>query len=301
MTFLNLCNGKDILSIEKSIPIPLEKLFDFPNHPFKVNDDKEMENMVETVKQGGVIMPLIVRQREDGNYEIISGHRRKRASQKAGLKEVPCIIRNLSDDEATIAMVDSNMQRTKILASEKAFAYKMKLEAEKHQGKRTDLTSAQVGQKLENKTSREKVAEDVGESREQIRRYIRLTKLIPPILDLVDKERIAFNPAVDLSYLTEDEQYVILNIYEYDEKTPNVSQARYLKILSQEGKLTSEKIEEIMGEQKPNQVEKIKINAEKIQNLLPKNIITEKQTEEFIIRCIKEHNQREEKRKSYVR
>lgn len=301
MTFLNLCNGKDILSIEKSIPIPLEKLFDFPNHPFKVNDDKEMENMVETVKQGGVIMPLIVRQREDGNYEIISGHRRKRASQKAGLKEVPCIIRNLSDDEATIAMVDSNMQRTKILASEKAFAYKMKLEAEKHQGKRTDLTSAQVGQKLENKTAREKVAEDVGESREQIRRYIRLTKLIPPILDLVDKERIAFNPAVDLSYLTEDEQYVILNIYEYDEKTPNVSQARYLKILSQEGKLTSEKIEEIMGEQKPNQVEKIKINAEKIQNLLPKNIITEKQTEEFIIRCIKEHNQREEKRKSYVR
>lgn len=301
MIYLSLFNGKDILNIEKSIPIPIDKLFDFPNHPFKVNDDKEMDNMVETVKQGGVIMPLIVRPREDGNYEIISGHRRKRASQLANLKEVPCIIRNLTNDEATIIMVDSNMQREKILTSEKAFAYKMKLEAEKHQGKRTDLTSAQVGQKLENKTAREKVAEDVGESREQIRRYIRLTELIPQLLDLVDKERIAFNPAVDLSYLTEDEQYVILNIYEYDEKTPNVSQARYLKILSQEGKLTSEKVEEIMGEQKPNQIEKIKINAQRIQNLLPKDIITEKQTEEFIIKCIKEHNQREEKRKAYVR
>ena len=301
MTYLNQYNGKDILNIEKAIPIPIEKLFDFPNHPFKVNDDKEMENMVETVKTGGIIMPLVVRQRDDGNYEIISGHRRKRASQLANLKEVPCIIRDLSDDEAVIKMVDSNMQRTKILPSEKAFAYKMKLKAQKHQGQRTDLTSAQVGQKLENKTAREKVAEDVGESREQIRRYIRLTELIPELLKLVDEERIAFSPAVDLSYLTEDEQYVILNIYDYDEKTPNVSQARHLKMLSQEGKLIAEKIEEIMGEQKPNQVEKFKLNKERIQKILPKNIQTEKQAEDFIVKCIEEHNEREEKKRSYER
>ncbi len=298
MIFLSLCNGKDILNIEKAIPIPLEKLFDFPNHPFQVNDDKEMENMVETVKTGGIIMPLVVRQRDDGNYEIISGHRRKRASQLANLKEVPCIIRDLSDDEATIIMVDSNMQRTKILPSEKAFAYKMKLEAEKHQGQRTDLTSCQVGTKLR---ADEKLAENSEDSARQIQRYIRLTELIPELLKLVDEERIAFSPAVDLSYLTEDEQYVILNIYDYDEKTPNVSQARHLKMLSQEGKLTADKIEEIMGEQKPNQVEKFKLNKERIQKILPKNIQTEKQAEDFIVKCIEEHNEREEKKRSYER
>ena len=298
MTFSSLCNGKDILNIEKAIPIPLEKLFDFPNHPFQVNDDKEMENMVETVKTGGIIMPLVVRQRDDGNYEIISGHRRKRASQLANLKEVPCIIRDLSDDEATIIMVDSNMQRTKILPSEKAFAYKMKLNAQKHQGQRTDLTSTTVVSKLR---SDEQVGNEVGESRETVRKYIRLTELIPELLKLVDEERIAFSPAVDLSYLTEDEQYVILNIYDYDEKTPNVSQARHLKMLSQEGKLTADKIEEIMGEQKPNQVEKFKLNKERIQKILPKNIQTEKQAEDFIVKCIEEHNEREEKRRSYER
>lgn len=298
MTFLSLCNGKDILNIEKAIPIPIEKLFDFPNHPFQVNDDKEMENMVETVKTGGIIMPLVVRQRDDGNYEIISGHRRKRASQLANLKEVPCIIRNLTDDEATIIMVDSNMQRTKILPSEKAFAYKMKLEAEKHQGKRTDLTSCQVGTKLR---ADEKLAENSEDSARQIQRYIRLTELIPELLKLVDEERIAFSPAVDLSYLTEDEQYVILNIYDYDEKTPNVSQAKHLKMLSQEGKLTADKIEEIMGEQKPNQIEKFKINRERIQKILPKSIQTEKQAEDFIVKCIEEHNEREERKKQMVR
>lgn len=223
------------------------------------------------------------------------------ASELADKQTIPCIVRNVSDDEATIIMVDSNLQREEILPSEKAFAYKMKLEAEKHQGQRTDLTSAQVGQKLENKTAREKVAEDVGESREQIRRYIRLTELIPELLKLVDEERIAFSPAVDLSYLTEDEQYVILNIYDYDEKTPNVSQAKHLKMLSQEGKLTADKIEEIMGEQKPNQVEKFKLNKERIQKILPKSIQTEKQAEDFIVKCIEEHNEREEKRRSYER
>ncbi len=298
MIYSSLCNGKDILSIEKAIPIPIEKLFDFPNHPFKVNDDKEMENMVETVKAGGIIMPLVVRQRADGNYEIISGHRRKRASQLANLKEVPCIIRNLTDDEATIIMVDSNMQREKILPSERAFAYKMKIEAEKHQGKRNDLTSTTIVSKSR---SDEKIAEEMGTSRETIRKYIRLTELIPELLKLVDEERIAFSPAVDLSYLTENEQYVILNIYDYDEKTPNVSQARHLKLLSQEGKLTADKIEEIMGEQKPNQVEKFRLNKERIQKVLPKNILTEKQAEDFIVKCIEEHNAREEKKRAYVR
>ena len=259
-----------------------------------------MEKMVETVKQGGIINPLIVRQREDGNYEIISGHRRRRASQLANLKEVPCIIRNLTDDEATIIMVDSNLQRERILPSEKAFAYKMKLEAQKHQGKRTDLTSCQVGTRLR---SDEKLAENSEDSARQIQRYVRLTELIPELLELVDKENdgIAFNPAVELSYLKEDEQYVLLNLIEFNGATPSQSQAKYMKKLSQEERLTTEKMEEIMGEQKPNQVEKIKINAEKIQELLPRDIITEKQTEEFIIKCIKEHNHREERKKEMVR
>lgn len=300
MIYLSLLHGKDILNIEKAIPIPIEKLFDFPNHPFKVNDDKEMENMVETVKQGGIIMPLIVRQRADGNYEIISGHRRKRAGQLANLKEIPCIIRELSDDEAIIEMVDSNLQRERILPSEKAFAYKMKLEAQKHQGQRTDLTSTTVVSKLR---SDEQVGNEVGESRETVRRYIRLTELIPELLELVDKEKdgIAFSPAVEISYLKEDEQYVLLNFIQFNDATPSMAQAKYLKKLSQEGRLTTEKIEEIMGEQKPNQIEKIKIKADRIQKLLPKEVVTEQQTEEFIIKCIKEHNQREERKREMSR
>ncbi len=302
MIYLSQLHGKDILNIEKAIPIPIEKLFDFPNHPFKVNDDKEMENMVETVKQGGIIMPLIVRQRADGNYEIISGHRRKRAGQLANLKEVPCIIRDLTDDEATIIMVDSNMQREKILPSEKAFAYKMKLEAQKHQGQRTDLeqTSDQVGRKLE---TTGKIGQENGDSQTQVKRYIRLTELIPELLELVDKEKdgMAFNPAVEISYLKEDEQYILLNLIQFNDATPSQAQAKYLKKLSQEGRLTTEKMEEIMGEQKPNQVEKIKLDADKIQRLLPKEVKTQKETEEFIIKCIKEHNQREKNKRELSR
>lgn len=301
MIYLSLLHGKDFLNIEKAIPIPIEKLYDFPNHPFKVVDDKEMEKMAETVKQGGIIIPLIVRQRADGNYEIISGHRRKRASQLANLKEVPCIVRNMSDDEAIIKMVDSNMQREKILPSEKAFAYKMKLEAEKHQGKRTDLTSSQLATKLQEDGTAKKIGKELGESKDTVYRYIRLTELIPELLKLVDEERIAFSPAVEISYLKEDEQYVLHNLIEYNDSTPSQSQAKYLKKLNQEGRLTTEKIEEIMGEQKPNQVIKIKINAERIKRLLPKEIKTEKETEEFIIKCVKEHNQREEKKREYIR
>lgn len=295
MIYLNQLHGKDILNIEKSIPIPIEKLFPFPNHPFQVNNDEKMEEMAKTIKESGVSTPLIVRPRPDGNYEIISGHRRKFASELAELKEVPCIIRNLTEDEAVIEMVNSNMQREKILPSEKAFAYKMKLEAQKHQGKRTDTTLSQVATKSEKSTA-EKIGSEFGESRDTVYRYIRLTELIPELLKLVDEDRIAFTPAVDLSYLKEDEQYVILNIYEYDEKTPTVPQARHLKMLSQEGKLTADKIEEIMGEQKPNQVEKLKLNYERIKKLLPKHIVTEKQAEDFIAKCIEEHNERERKR-----
>jgi len=298
MIYLSQLHGKDILNIEKSIPIPIEKLFEFPNHPFQVNKDEEMDRMVETIKERGVSTPLIVRPREDGNYEIISGHRRRMASELAELKEVPCIIRNLTDDEAVIEMVNSNMQREKILPSEKAFSYKMKLEAQKHQGKRNDITSSQDATKL--KGTAEKIGNEFGESKDTVYRYIRLTELIPELLKLVDEDRIAFTPAVDISYLTEDEQYVLLNIYDYDEKTPTVPQARHLKMLSQEGKLTADKIEEIMQEKKPNQVEKMKLDKERIRKLLPKHIITDKQAEDFIAKCIEEHNERE-RRKALVR
>ena len=299
MIYLSLLHGKDILNIEKVIPVPIEKLDDFPNHPFQVRRDEEMEDLVERVKKVGVIEPIIARPKSNGHYEIISGHRRKLAGKLANLKEIPTIIRDYNDDEAIIIMVDSNHQRENILPSEKAFAYKMRLEAEKRQGARTDLTSSQVATKFKN--TAEKIGEKFGDSKDTVYRYIRLTYLIKEILlEMVDTKKIAFNPAVELSYLKEDEQYILLNWMQYNDATPSQSQAKYLKKLSQEGRLTTEKIEEIMGEQKPNQVEKIKINAEKIQRLLPKEVKTEKETEEFIIKCIKEHNQRGGKEKRNV-
>ena len=300
MIYLSLLHGKDILNIEKVIPVPIEKLDDFPNHPFQVRRDEEMEDLVERVKKVGVIEPIIARPKSNGHYEIISGHRRKLAGKLANLKETPTIIRDYNDDEAIIIMVDSNHQRENILPSEKAFAYKMRLEAEKRQGARTDLTSSQVATKFKN--TAEKIGEKFGDSKDTVYRYIRLTYLIKEILlEMVDTKKIAFNPAVELSYLKEDEQYILLNWMQYNDATPSQSQAKYLKKLSQEGRLTTEKIEEIMGEQKPNQVEKIKINAEKIQRLLPKEVKTEKETEEFIIKCIKEHNQREERKREMSR
>lgn len=300
MIYLSLLHGKDILNIEKVIPVPIEKLDDFPNHPFQVRRDEEMEDLVERVKKVGVIEPIIARPKSNGHYEIISGHRRKLAGKLANLKEIPTIIRDYNDDEAIIIMVDSNHQRENILPSEKAFAYKMRLEAEKRQGARTDLTSSQVATKFKN--TAEKIGEKFGDSKDTVYRYIRLTYLIKEILlEMVDTKKIAFNPAVELSYLKEDEQYILLNWMQYNDATPSQSQAKYLKKLSQEERLTTEKIEEIMGEQKPNQVEKIKINAEKIQRLLPKEVKTEKETEEFIIKCIKEHNQREERKREISR
>ena len=285
---------RDYEKAEKVEEIDVSKISDFPNHPFKVKDDDKMEEMVKSIKQYGVILPVIVRPKDDGTYEMISGHRRKRACELAGVKQIRSIVKNLSDDEATILMVDSNIQREEILPSEKAFAYKMKLEAMRHQGKNIDIdgnvTSAPMVQKL---TSREILGNEVGESRENIRRYIRLTHLIPELLEQVDLKRIAFRPAVELSYLSEENQYVIQNIFEFDEVTPSLSQAIRLKKLEQEGKLTEEKIEEILGQEKPNQKEFIKIHNERIDKYIPQKIKESGKVEDFIIQCVEEHNKRE--------
>ena len=285
---------RDYEKAEKVEKIDVSKISDFPNHPFKVKDDDKMEEMVKSIKQYGVILPVIVRPKNDGTYEMISGHRRKRACELAGVKQIISIVKDLSDDEATILMVDSNIQREEILPSEKAFAYKMKLEAMRHQGKNIDIdgneTSAPMVQKL---TSREILGNEVGESRENIRRYIRLTHLIPELLEQVDLKRIAFRPAVELSYLSEDNQYVVQNIFEFDEVTPSLSQAIRLKKLEQEGKLTEEKIEGILGQEKPNQKEFIKIHNERIDKYIPQKIKESGKVEDFIIQCVEEHNKRE--------
>ena len=233
--------------LEKVIDIKLSDIDDFPDHPFKVIENEDMFNMRDSIKENGVLVPALVRQKPDGRYEMVSGHRRKYASQLANNETLPCIVRDLTDDEAVIIMVDSNLQREEILPSEKAFAYKMKLEAMKHQGKRVDLeediTSRPLGDKLK---SAERMGEEVGESARTIQRYIRLTYLIPELLEEVDNKRIAFRPAVELSYLSEENQYVVENIFEFDEVTPSLSQAIRLKKLEQEGNLTEEKIEEML-------------------------------------------------------
>ncbi len=287
---------RDYEKAEKVEEIDISKIKDFPDHPFKVQNDEKMKEMVKSIKEYGVIVPVIVRPKEDGTYEMISGHRRKKACELAGINQIRCIVKDLSDDEAVILMVDSNIQREEILPSEKAFAYKMKLEAMKHQGKRVDLeentTSTPVVEKLKNQTSISILGKQNNESAEQIRRYIRLTYLIPELLEQVDLKRIAFRPAVELSYLSEENQYVIQNIFEFDEVTPSLSQAIRLKKLEQEGKLTEEKIEEIMQQEKPNQ-KYIKINNEKIEKYIPRKIKEADEVEDFIIQCLEEHNKRE--------
>ena len=248
--------------------ISINKLHEFRNHPYQVLDNEEMNSLIESVQQQGIMMPLIVRPLEDttDEYEIISGHRRFRAAQKAGLTEVPAFIRPVSRDEAAIMVVDSNLHREHILPSEKAFAYKLKLESMKNQGKRTDLTSTQVVSKL--RTS-EIVGEQNGESREQVRRYIRLTKLIPDILKLVDEQRIAFSVGVELSYLAEYEQQDLFEAIELEDRTPSLSQAIQMKKLSQAGKLDSETISKIISEEKPNQREKISFQYDELSKYFP--------------------------------
>lgn len=262
---------RDMIDAEKVEYIDIDKIKDFPNHPFKVVNDDKMQELASSVKEYGVILPIMVRPKEDGTYEMVSGHRRKMAAQIAGLKDIKCIVKDLTDDEATIIMVDSNIQREEILPSERAFAYKMKLEAMKHQGIRNDLTSRPVGDKL----STEVLGEEVGESARQIQRYIRLTELIPEILQMVDDKKVAFRPAVELSYLSEENQYVLLNIMEFNECTPSLAQAIRLKKLEQEGNLTEEKLETIMEQEKPNQKEQIKFGVEKIQDYFPKGYTQE--------------------------
>lgn len=288
---------RDYENAEKVEEIDISKITDFPDHPFKVRNDEQMQEMVKSVKEYGVILPVIVRPKEDGTYEMISGHRRKRACELAGVKQIRSIVQDLTDDEATILMVDSNIQREEILPSEKAFAYKMKLEAMKHQGKRVDLEENETSTPMVAKLRTDEIlGNEVGESRENIRRYIRLTYLIPELLEQVDLKRVAFRPAVELSYLSEENQYVVQNIFEFDEVTPSLSQAIRLKKLEQEGKLTEEKIEEIMGQEKPNQKEFIKIHNEKIEKYIPAKIKESGKVEEFIIQCVEEHNKREKLR-----
>ena len=277
---------RDEADLEKVVEIEISSIDDFPNHPFKVINNDDMKQMVESIKENGVLLPVIVRKKDNDRYEMISGHRRKFASKLAKLEKIPCIIKELTDEEATIIMVDSNMQREKILPSERAFAYKMKLEAIKHQGKK-DKTSAQDVQK--SKTSREIISDEQRKSRETIRRYIRLTELIPELLNLVDEETIAISPAVSLSYLKQEEQYMVLDWIEYNDATPSLSQALNLKKLSQEDNFTEESMESILDIQKPNQVEKVKISKEKLRNILPKNI-KEDQYENFIIRSVEFYN-----------
>ena len=262
--------SKDVVG--SIVNIPLSQLHDFPNHPFKVRDDEKMEETVESVKAYGVLVPAIVRQRPDGEYEIVSGHRRKRASELAGLNELPAIVRDLDDDAATIIMVDSNLQRESILPSERAAAYKMKLEAIKRQGERKDLTCTQVGHKLDGKKSVERVAEDAGESRSQVQRYIRLTELQPELQEMVDSGKIAMTPAVEISYLKPKEQELLLETIDSEQATPSLSQAQRMKKLSQVGGLNEDTMLSIMSEQKkPELSSNITLSGDKLKKYFPKS------------------------------
>ncbi len=265
---------RDAQKLERIQKISITEISSFPNHPFKVRDDEKMFETVESIKEHGVLVPAIVRPKEDGTYEMVSGHRRKRACELAQIEELPCIVRNLTDDEATIIMVDSNLQREQILPSERAFAYKMKLEAIKSQGKRNDLTSTQPVQKL----SVEVIADEMGESRESVRRYIRLTELIPELLQFVDnhylrdKENMtmALAPAIEISYLSKNEQDMLLEAMETSLATPSTPQAKRLREESEKGTLTEEKIQDILDEEKPNQKEQVKFTYDKVKNYFPK-------------------------------
>lgn len=281
--------------LEKVIDIKISDIDDFPDHPFKVIENEDMFNMRDSIKENGVLVPALVRQKPDGRYEMVSGHRRKYASQLANNETLPCIVRDLTDDEAVIIMVDSNLQREEILPSEKGFAYKMKLEALSHQGKRNDLTSDQVGPKLIR--SNELLSNDVGESISNIKRYIRLTELIPELLELVDEKQIALSPAVELSFLKDEEQYAVLDCIECNVATPSHAQAIRLKKMSQEGTLTTDEIEDILSEEKPNQIPKMKFNADRIRNVLPKNI-EEKKIEDFVVNAIEFYGKHLQRQKS---
>lgn len=266
---------RDAEKLEKIQNIPRTKISQFPNHPFKVNDDEKMFEMVESIKEHGVLVPVIIRPKANGDYEMVAGHRRQRACELAEIDELPCVIRDLTDEQATIIMVDSNLQREEILPSERAFAYKMKLEAIKKQGQRNDLTSRQVVEKL---SSADKLGEEFGESGRQVQRYIRLTYLIPELLQFVDnhylkdkeKMTMALAPAIEISYLNENEQDLLLEAMETSLATPSTPQAKRLREESEKGTLTEEKIQDILDEEKPNQKEQVKFSYDKVKNYFPK-------------------------------
>lgn len=268
--------------LERVQNIPIRELIPFKNHPFKVLDDEAMLRTTESIAQYGVLTPLIVRPLDDGGYEIISGHRRAHAAELAGLSEVPVLVRDMDDDAATVLMVDSNLQRENILPSERAFAYKMKLEAMKHQGERSDLTSGQVGPKLR---SDEQLAQEVGESRKQIQRFIRLTNLVPDLLDLVDCKQISFNPAVELSYLSPEEQETFLQAMDEVQAAPSLSQAQRLKKLAQEGNFTMDTAREIMNEVKKGDLERVTFRNEQLRRYFPRSY-TAQQMQDTIIKLL---------------
>ena len=267
---------------EKVIDIPLTELHPFKNHPFKVTDDESMLETADSITKHGVLVPVIARPREEGGYELISGHRRKRASELAGKETLPCIVRNLDDDAATIIMVDSNIQRENILPSERAYAYKLKLEAIKHQGQRNDLTLGQIGTRSR---ADEKLADSVGDSARNVQRFIRLTELVPELLDMVDTKKIAFNPAVELSYLMPHEQVQLMEAMEMEQATPSLSQAQRLKKYSQDGKLTFDVMTAIMSEEKKGEPDKVTLTGEKLKKYFPKSY-TPQQMEETILKLL---------------
>ena len=280
---------RDEEQLSKIRDIPLELIDDFPDHPFKVRDDEDMMQLVESVKERGVITPATVRQKEDGRYELVSGHRRKRACELAGFETLRSEIVDLSRDEATILMVESNFQRSEILPSEKAFAYKMRLEALSRQGKRTDLTSNPLGRKSDGKETAQIIGEQSGDSQTQVRRYIRLTNLVPELLEFVDEGRIKMRPAVELSYLDEDCQRDVVDEIDLNDATPSHDQTIRMRKLFNEGNLTTEAIHAVMSEEKPNQKEKIVLRGDRVRQLIPKNIPVS-QTEDFVCKALEYYN-----------
>lgn len=281
--------------LEKVVTLNPADISDFPNHPFKVKQDEAMAEMVDSVKLYGVLAPALVRPKADGGYEMVAGHRRKCAATLAGITEMPCIVRNLTDDEATIIMVDSNLQRETILPSEKAFAYKMKLEAMKRQGQRSDLTSTPLEPKLKGSRSNEELAASSPDSRSQIQRYIRLTELIPSVLDMVDSGKIAFRPAVELSYLSKEQQQSLYDTMECEDCTPSLAQAIKMKEFSRDGKLTEEVILSIMQEEKPNQREQFKMPKERISKYFAPGTPAQK-IEDTIVKALELYRRRERQR-----
>ena len=293
--------SREEAKLSKIRDIPISEIDEFPDHPFKVLMDEDMEQLVESIKRNGVMTPATVRLKEDGRYELISGHRRKKACELAGLETLKCEVKELTRDEAIIVMVESNLQRSVILPSEKAFAYKMRLEAMKRQaGRPAKENASPLATNLSKGRSDEELGELVGESKDQIRRYIRLTELVPEILQMVDERQIAFRPAVEISYLTEEQQYTLLEAMEYNDATPSLAQAIKMKKYNQDGKLTSEVIQSIMEEEKPNQKEKPAFRDERITKLIPKTVPRGQETD-FVVKALEFYNRHLQRNKAHER